>query len=255
MNTHPITQKIKAAYLRAVNNEMVGDYQPSFVANLMRRIVELIFRTPDFAIELPIEPQWRDYYNTALCISAYLGYVQYTIVADDTLAVITLTDPYRSQILAAATAAAPTTTDVAAADTAAADTADTATDTAAPQFVGAQYFAPASTTPPAAPTEPSTPPTRAVRPRAPIAAANFRLKAVTTASLKGSLCNSRGQGRRGRPQPSDPVTYVKSLEDDTLPTRASPQSPANQINTLMPPISPISLSAHPPPRPLSAALS
>ncbi|MGM9861285.1 MAG: hypothetical protein ACI30W_01685 [Muribaculaceae bacterium] len=33
--------------------------------------------------------------------------------------------------------------------------------------------------------------------------ANFRLKAVTTASLKGSLCISRGQGRPGRPQPSD----------------------------------------------------
>ncbi|MGM9845340.1 MAG: hypothetical protein ACI30K_03830 [Muribaculaceae bacterium] len=243
MNTHPIAQKIKAAYLRAVNNEMVGDYQPSFVANLMRRIVELIFRTPDFAIELPIEPQWRDYYNTALCISAYLGYVKYDIIADDTLAVITLTDPYRSQILAAAT------------------TADVAADVAAPQFVGAQYFAPASTKPPTAPTSaaPPTPPTapatRAVRPRAQRSAANFRLKAVTTASLEGSLCNSRGQGRRGRPQPSESTLYVKSLEDDTLPTRAAPQSPANQRNTLIAPISPISLSSHPPPRCLSAALS
>ncbi|MGM9862093.1 MAG: hypothetical protein ACI30W_05800 [Muribaculaceae bacterium] len=43
---------------------------------------------------------------------------------------------------------------------------------------------------------------RAPSGRAPRVAANFRLKAVTTASLKGSLCISRGQGRRGRPQPS-----------------------------------------------------
>ncbi|MGM9862084.1 MAG: hypothetical protein ACI30W_05755, partial [Muribaculaceae bacterium] len=39
-------------------------------------------------------------------------------------------------------------------------------------------------------------------------AANFRLKAVTTASLTGSLCISRGQGRRGRPQPSDSSPYA-----------------------------------------------
>ncbi|MGM9845240.1 MAG: hypothetical protein ACI30K_03310, partial [Muribaculaceae bacterium] len=65
-------------------------------------------------------------------------YVKYDIIADDTLAVITLTAPYRSQILAATAAA----TDVAAATS---DTSDTATDTAAPQFVGTRYIASAST--------------------------------------------------------------------------------------------------------------
>ena len=103
MNTLPIAQKIQAKYLRAVNNEMIGNYQHSIVVHIMRRIVKLIFETPDFAIDLPIEPRWRDYYTTALQISAYLSYVQYEIIADDTIAHITLTDRYRAQILAAAT--------------------------------------------------------------------------------------------------------------------------------------------------------
>ncbi|MGM9845968.1 MAG: hypothetical protein ACI30K_07050, partial [Muribaculaceae bacterium] len=242
----------------------------------------------------PIEPQWRDYYATALCISAYLGYIKYDIIADDTLAHITLTDPYRSQILAATTpqpteaaptppappapttdnatpapapaecsettttpphaladAATTTATDNAAIDNAAASPSETA---AAPADAATASTTP-NTPPNTPPAAPPAAPTRAVRPRATIAAANFRLKAVTTASLKGSLCNSRGQGRRGRPQPSDSILYAKSLEDVTLPTRASPQSPANQRNTLIAPISPISLSAHPPPRRFSAALS
>ena len=109
MNTLPIAQKIQAKYLRAVNNEMIGNYQHSIVVHIMRRIVKLIFETPDFAIDLPIEPRWRDYYITALQISAYLSYVQYEIIADDTIAHITLTDRYRAQILAAA---APTPTDL-----------------------------------------------------------------------------------------------------------------------------------------------
>ncbi|MGM9845791.1 MAG: hypothetical protein ACI30K_06140, partial [Muribaculaceae bacterium] len=122
-----------------------------------------------------------------------------------TLAVITLTDPYRAQILAA--------------------TADTDTDVAEPQFVGTRYIASASTPPPTAPTETTAPtapaaPTETTAPTAP---------AETTA-------------------PAAPAAPAP-------PTRASPQSAANQINTLMPPISPISLSAHPPPRRLSAALS
>ena len=103
MNTLPIAQKIQAKYLRAVNNEMIGNYQHSIVVHIMRRIVKLIFETPDFAIDLPIEPRWRDYYITALQISAYLSYVQYEIIADDTIAHISLTDRYRAQILAAAT--------------------------------------------------------------------------------------------------------------------------------------------------------
>ena len=70
MNTLPIAQKIQAKYLRAVNNEMIGNYQHSIVVHIMRRIVKLIFETPDFAIDLPIEPRWRDYYITALQISA-----------------------------------------------------------------------------------------------------------------------------------------------------------------------------------------
>ena len=80
MNTLPIAQKIQAKYLRAVNNEMIGNYQHSIVVHIMRRIVKLIFETPDFAIDLPIEPRWRDYYITALQISAYLSYVQYEII-------------------------------------------------------------------------------------------------------------------------------------------------------------------------------
>ena len=107
MNTLPIAQKIQAKYLRAVNNEMIGNYQHSIVVHIMRRIVKLIFETPDFAIDLPIEPRWRDYYTTALQISAYLSYVQYEIIADDTIAHISLTDRYRAQILAAAPAPAP----------------------------------------------------------------------------------------------------------------------------------------------------
>ena len=103
MNTLPIAQKIQAKYLRAVNNEMIGNYQHSIVVHIMRRIVKLIFETPDFAIDLPIEPRWRDYYTTALQISAYLSYVQYEIIADDTIAHISLTDRYRAQILADAT--------------------------------------------------------------------------------------------------------------------------------------------------------
>ena len=103
MNTLPIAQKIQAKYLRAVNNEMIGNYQHSIVVHIMRRIVKLIFETPDFAIDLPIEPRWRDYYTTALQISAYLSYVQYEIIANDTIAHISLTDRYRAQILAAAT--------------------------------------------------------------------------------------------------------------------------------------------------------
>ena len=103
MNTLPIAQKIQAKYLRAVNNEMIGNYQHSIVVHIMRRIVKLIFETPDFAIDLPIEPRWRDYYITALQISAYLSYVQYEVIANDTIAHITLTDRYRAQILAAAT--------------------------------------------------------------------------------------------------------------------------------------------------------
>ena len=119
MNTLPIAQKIQAKYLRAVNNEMIGNYQHSIVVHIMRRIVKLIFETPDFAIDLPIEPRWRDYYTTALQISAYLSYVQYEIIADDTIAHITLTDRYRAQILAAAT---PTPTETAPAPSAATPT-------------------------------------------------------------------------------------------------------------------------------------
>ena len=177
MNTLPIAQKIQAKYLRAVNNEMIGNYQHSIVVHIMRRIVKLIFETPDFAIDLPIEPRWRDYYTTALQISAYLSYVQYEIIADDTIAHITLTDRYRAQILAAATPP-PTDTATTPAPTPAecSECSESATDAA----------------------EPSEPPSTPAE-----TAANFRLKAVTTASLKRSLCNSRWQGRRGRPQPSD----------------------------------------------------
>ncbi|MGM9851160.1 MAG: hypothetical protein ACI306_03350 [Muribaculaceae bacterium] len=68
-----------------------------------------------------------------------------------------------------------------------------------PRIAAAAALSTAPTTP--APSE-SRPARRTVRPRPPRVAANFRLKAVTTASLEGSLCNSRGQGRRRRPQPS-----------------------------------------------------
>ena len=216
MNTLPIAQKIQAKYLRAVNNEMIGNYQHSIVVHIMRRIVRLIFETPDFAIDLPIEPRWRDYYTTALQISAYLSYVQYEIIADDTIAHITLTDRYRAQILAAATpppaAATPPPTPSPTTDNAtpapalaecsecsecsesATDAADTATPAPTPAECSecsecSEYATDAA--------EPSEPPTTSAE-----TAANFRLKAVTTASLEGSLCISRGQGRPGRPQPS-----------------------------------------------------
>ena len=241
MNTLPIAQKIQAKYLRAVNNEMIGNYQHSIVVHIMRRIVKLIFETPDFAIDLPIEPRWRDYYTTALQISAYLSYVQYEIIADDTIAHITLTDRYRAQILADATptddATTPTPSAPAPAPTPAECSecsecseptttppvlADAATDNAAPSECSecsecsesatdvADAAAPtAAAATPAEPSEPpSTPTAASATPAAPSGrglprvAANFRLKAVTTASLEGSLCISRGQGRRRRPQPS-----------------------------------------------------
>ena len=220
MNTLPIAQKIQAKYLRAVNNEMIGNYQHSIVVHIMRRIVKLIFETPDFAIDLPIEPRWRDYYTTALQISAYLSYVQYEIIADDTIAHITLTDRYRAQILAAAT---PPPTDTA----------------PAPAPTSAEC-----SESPAAPSECSEPPIASAE-----AAANFRLKAVTTASLEGSPCNSRGQGRRGRPQPSDSQQQrIKSAKTQPCPHKPRP--------------SPLSSSAPPtampqphPPRPPTTRLS
>ena len=82
-----------------------------------------------------------------------------------------------------------------------------------------------------------------------IAAANFRLKAVTTASLKGSLCNSRGQGRRGRPQPSDSQQQrIKSAKTQPCPhkPRTAPLS-SSAPTTALPPPQP----AHPPPRALA----
>ena len=260
MNTLPIAQKIQAKYLRAVNNEMIGNYQHSIVVHIMRRIVKLVFETPDFAIDLPIEPRWRDYYTTALQISAYLSYVQYEIIADDTIAHITLTDRYRAQILADATptddATTPTPSAPAPAPTPAECSecsecseptttppvlADAATDNAAPSECSESA---AATTPAPTPAEcsecsepPSTPPR---------AAANFRLKAVTTASLKRSLCNSRWQGRRGRPQPSDSQQQrIKSAK--TLPCphkpRPSPLSPTATTAT------PMALPRPHPPRP------
>ena len=227
MNTLPIAQKIQAKYLRAVNNEMIGNYQHSIVVHIMRRIVKLIFETPDFAIDLPIEPRWRDYYITALQISAYLSYVQYEVIANDTIAHITLTDRYRAQILAAATPPTDTAPTPAPTPSECSESASSATDNATPTPECSECSAP------------------------PIAAANFRLKAATTASLEGSLCNSRGQGRRRRPQPSD-SQQIRIKSAKTLPCphkpRPSPLSP-----TAMP-------QPHPhPPRPpttrLSAALS
>ena len=230
MNTLPIAQKIQAKYLRAVNNEMIGNYQHSIVVHIMRRIVKLVFETPDFAIDLPIEPRWRDYYTTALQISAYLSYVQYEIIADDTIAHITLTDRYRAQILADATptddATTPTPSAPAPAPTPAECSecsecseptttppvlADAATDNAAPSECSECS---GSATDTAEPSEPPTAPARA--------AANFRLKAVTTASLEGSLCISRGQGRRRRPHPSDSHQQrIKSAK--TLPCPHKPR--------------------------------
>ena len=241
MNTLPIAQKIQAKYLRAVNNEMIGNYQHSIVVHIMRRIVKLIFETPDFAIDLPIEPRWRDYYITALQISAYLSYVQYEIIADDTIAHITLTDRYRAQILAAATP--PTETAPAPSAPAPAPPVPTAT-TPAPTPTPAECSelseCSESATDAAEPSEPPSTPAET--------AANFRLKAVTTASLEGSLCISRGQGRRRRPQPSDSQQQrIKSAKTQPCPhkPRPSPLSPAAPI--AMPPPQP----AHPPPRALA----
>ena len=241
MNTLPIAQKIQAKYLRAVNNEMIGNYQHSIVVHIMRRIVKLIFETPDFAIDLPIEPRWRDYYITALQISAYLSYVQYEIIADNTIAHISLTDRYRAQILAAATP--PTETAPAPSAPAPAPPVPTAT-TPAPTPTPAECSelseCSESATDAAEPSEPPSTPAET--------AANFRLKAVTTASLEGSLCISRGQGRRRRPQPSDSQQQrIKSAKTQPCPhkPRPSPLSPAAPI--AMPPPQP----AHPPPRALA----
>ena len=235
MNTLPIAQKIQAKYLRAVNNEMIGNYQHSIVVHIMRRIVKLVFETPDFAIDLPIEPRWRDYYITALQISAYLSYVQYEIIADDTIAHITLTDRYRAQILAAA-APPPTETAPMPAPT----PAECAESPAAPAVttLAPSASAPAST--PAECSEYSEPPSRV--------AANFRLKAVTTASLEGSLCNSRGQGRRRRPQPSDSQQQrIKSAKTQPCPHKPRPSPLSPTPTTALPPPQP----AHPPPRALA----
>ena len=274
MNTLPIAQKIQAKYLRAVNNEMIGNYQHSIVVHIMRRIVKLIFETPDFAIDLPIEPRWRDYYITALQISAYLSYVQYEIIADDTIAHISLTDRYRAQILAAAPAPAPLapTTDNATPapapaecsepPTAAALTA-VATDNAAlsecsePPTAAAPTAAAADNAAFSECSECSEPPTAPSR-----AAANFRLKAVTTASLEGSPCNSRGQGRRGRPQPSDSLdSSIKSAKTLPCPHKPRPSPLSPTAPTRRAPIRLISTiampqpqPAHPPPHRLSAAL-
>ena len=256
MNTLPIAQKIQAKYLRAVNNEMIGNYQHSIVVHIMRRIVRLVFETPDFAIDLPIEPRWRDYYTIALQISAYLSYVQYEIIADDTIAHISLTDRYRAQILAAAT---PTPTETAPAPPAPAAT----TPTPAPTTTATDNAAasPSETTPApsdaaAAPalsecsecSECSEPPIASAE-----AIANFRLKAVTTASLEGSLCISRGQGRRRRPQPSDSQQLrIKSAKTQPCPHKPRPAP-------LSPTAPPTAMPQPHPPRPpttrVSAALS
>ena len=269
MNTLPIAQKIQAKYLRAVNNEMIGNYQHSIVVHIMRRIVKLIFETPDFAIDLPIEPRWRDYYTTALQISAYLSYVQYEIIADDTIAHISLTDRYRAQILAAATPSDDATTPTPAAPApappptidnaspapapsecserseSATDAADTATPTPAPAASAERSErserSESATDAAATPAE---------------TAANFRLKAVTTASLEGSPCISRGQGRRQWPQPSDSQQLrIKSAKTQPCPhkPRPSPLSPTAPTAT------PMAMPQPHPPRPPttrnSAALS
>ena len=185
MNTLPIAQKIQAKYLRAVNNEMIGNYQHSIVVHIMRRIVRLIFETPDFAIDLPIEPRWRDYYTTALQISAYLSYVQYEIIADDTITHITLTDRYRAQILAAATPTDAPTPPSAPAPAPLAPTTDNATPAPAPAECSEPPTAAAPTAAAATPAEcsepPSTPTAASSTPAAPSGrglprvAANFML--------------------------------------------------------------------------------
>ena len=233
MNTLPIAQKIQAKYLRAVNNEMIGNYQHSIVVHIMRRIVKLIFETPDFAIDLPIEPRWRDYYTTALQISAYLSYVQYEVIADDTIAHITLTDRYRAQILAAATPPDDATTPTPAAP--------------APASTPAECSKPPST-PTAASSTPAAPSGRGL----PRVAANFRLKAVTTASLEGSLCISRGQGRPGRPQPSDSLdSSIKSAKTQPCPHKPRP----SHLSPTAPTATPMAMPQPHPPRPPTTRLS
>ena len=276
MNTLPIAQKIQAKYLRAVNNEMIGNYQHSIVVHIMRRIVKLIFETPDFAIDLPIEPRWRDYYTTALQISAYLSYVQYEIIADDTIAHITLTDRYRAQILAAATptpaapAPAPTPTidnatpapaecsersECSECSESATDAADTATPTPAstPAECSESSEPPTAAAPTAAATdnaalsECSEPPSTPAE-----VAANFRLKAVTTASLEGSLCISRGQGRPGRPQPSDSLdSSIKSAKTQPCPHKPRP----SHLSPTAPTATPMAMPQPHPPRPPTTRLS
>ena len=264
MNTLPIAQKIQAKYLRAVNNEMIGNYQNSIVVHIMRRIVKLIFETPDFAIDLPIEPRWRDYYTTALQISAYLSYVQYEIIADDTIAHITLTDRYRAQILAAATPHTETApTPAAPAPAPLAPTTDNVTPAPAPAECSERSeCSEPTTTPPvladaatdnAAHSECSECPECSEPPTAPSrVAANFRLKAVTTASLSGSPCNSRGQGRRGRPQPSDSHQLrIKSAKTQPCPHKPRPSPLSSSAFIAMPQPYP----PRPPTTRLSAALS
>ena len=264
MNTLPIAQKIQAKYLRAVNNEMIGNYQHSIVVHIMRRIVKLIFETPDFAIDLPIEPRWRDYYTTALQISAYLSYVQYEIIADDTIAHITLTDRYRAQILAAATPHTETApTPAAPAPAPLAPTTDNVTPAPAPAECSERSeCSEPTTTPPvladaatdnAAHSECSECPECSEPPTAPSrVAANFRLKAVTTASLSGSPCNSRGQGRRGRPQPSDSHQLrIKSAKTQPCPHKPRPSPLSSSAFIAMPQPYP----PRPPTTRLSAALS
>ncbi|MGM9861853.1 MAG: hypothetical protein ACI30W_04585 [Muribaculaceae bacterium] len=67
-------------------------------------------------------------------------------------------------------------------------------------------------------------PNRALSGRAPRAEAIFRLKAVTTASLQGSLCISRGQGRQGRPQPSDSSPHQRKSERRHLAPAKAPHN-------------------------------
>ena len=260
MNTLPIAQKIQAKYLRAVNNEMIGNYQHSIVVHIMRRIVRLIFETPDFAIDLPIEPRWRDYYTTALQISAYLSYVQYEVIANDTIAHISLTDRYRAQILAAAPpddatpAPAPTIDNATPAPTPA-ECSELSECSEPPTAAAAPSDAAADAAESAECSERSESATDAAATPAETAA-NFRLKAVTTASLEGSLCISRGQGRRQRPQPSDSQQLrIKSAKTQPCPhkPRPSPLSPTAPTAT------PMAMPQPHPPRPPttrnSAALS
>ena len=244
MNTLPIAQKIQAKYLRAVNNEMIGNYQHSIVVHIMRRIVKLIFETPDFAIDIPIEPRWRDYYTTALQISAYLSYVQYEVIADDTIAHISLTDRYRAQILAAATPT-PTTDNAMSAPT----PAECSERSECSEPTTTQPVLADAATDNAACSECSESATAAAPSMPPRVAANFRLKAVTTASLEGSLCNSRGQGRRRRPQPSDSQQQrIKSAK--TLPCPHKPRP--SPLSSSAPPIA---MPQPHPPRPPTTRLS